>query len=181
VKSESDPLDPHPPRAFEKSLEAIRYLENTLKLATELRAIALRYGFFYGPGTSIASDGEIGSAVRKRRLPLVGGGAGIWSFVHVADAARFTAAALTRGAPGIYNVVDDEPSAVADWLPRLAQVLGAEPPRRVPAWLARFAIGPGGVGLMTKNRGASNAKAKRELGVEPSYPSWRRGFAEGLG
>jgi nucleoside-diphosphate-sugar epimerase len=181
VKSENDPLDPHPPRAFEKTLEAIRYLENTVKLAGELRAIALRYGFFYGPGTSIASDGDIAAAVRKRRLPIVGGGGGIWSFIHVADAARFTVAALTRGSPGIFNVVDDEPSAVSDWLPYLARVLGAEPPRRVPAWLARFAIGSGGVGIMTKNRGASNAKAKRELGAELRYPSWRVGFAEGLG
>jgi 2-alkyl-3-oxoalkanoate reductase len=180
VKTEEDPLDSNPPASFRKTLAAIRYLEDAVRRATDLEALALRYGIFYGPGTGVAKDGQIIELVRKRRLPIVGNGAGVWSFIHIQDAARATVAALSAGAPGIYNVVDDEPAAVSEWLPHLAQAVGAKPPMRLPVWLGKLAIGEGGVSMMTKIRGGSNAKAKRELGWQPLYPSWRRGFVEGL-
>jgi nucleoside-diphosphate-sugar epimerase len=178
VKTEEDPLDPAPPASFSKTLAAIRYLESTLRKTTRLQALALRYGFFYGPGTGIAKDGAIVNLVRKRRMPIVGDGTGIWSFIHIEDAARATVAAIPRGAPGIYNVVDDEPAPVSSWLPFLAEVLDAKPPWKVPVWLAKLAIGDGGVSMMTRTRGGSNAKAKGELGWQPIYPSWRHGFVE---
>jgi nucleoside-diphosphate-sugar epimerase len=181
IKTEEDPLDPNPPASFSKSLAAIRYQEDTLRRATDLQALALRYGLLYGPGTGIAKDSAIIKLVRKRRMPIVGDGAGVWSFTHVSDAARATAAAVSRGEPGIYNVVDDEPAPVSTWLPVLAAAVGAKPPRKVPVWLARLAIGDGGVAMMTTMRGGANAKAKRELGWQPIYSSWRRGFVEGLG
>jgi nucleoside-diphosphate-sugar epimerase len=180
IKTEEDPLDPAPPASFRKTLEAIRSLEQTVRGATDMEALALRYGFFYGPGTSIAKDGAVVDLVRKRRIPVVGDGGGIWSFVHIEDAARATVAAVSRGAPGIYNVVDDEPAPVSTWLPFLASALGAKAPRYVPAWLARLLIGEGGVSMMTQIRGASNSKARRELAWEPIFSSWRRGFVEGL-
>ena len=180
VKSEQDPLDPNPPASFSQTLAAIRYLEDAVRGANELEALALRYGFFYGPGTAIAEDGPIVELVRKRRLPIVGDGGGIWSFIHIQDAARATVEAVSHGAPGIYNIVDDEPAPVSTWLPFLADAVGAKPPWRIPAWLAKFAIGDGGVSMMTEIRGGSNEKAKRELGWRPVYPSWRRGFVEGL-
>jgi nucleoside-diphosphate-sugar epimerase len=181
IKTEEDPLDPTPPANFRQTLAAIRYLEETLRMATGVEALALRYSFLYGPGTSIGKGGEVLEFVRKRRIPIVGVGAGIWSFTHIQDAARATLAAISRGAPGIYNVVDDEPAPVSIWLPYLASALGAKPPRKVPVWLAKLLIGDGGVSMMTQIRGASNAKAKREFGWVPVYSSWRRGFVEGLG
>jgi len=181
IKTEEDPLDPTPPATFRKTFAAIRYLEEAVRRTTDLEALALRYGFFYGPGTSIAKDGAVVELVCNRRIPIVGDGAGIWSFIHIQDAARATVAAVSSGAPGIYNVVDDEPAPVSTWLPLLADVLGAEPPRKMPVWLANLLIGDGGATMMTQIRGASNAKAKREFGWEPIYPSWRRGFVEGLG
>jgi nucleoside-diphosphate-sugar epimerase len=119
--------------------------------------------------------------VRRRKLPIIGGGAGVWSFLHIRDAARATLAAMSHGAPGVYNVVDDEPARVSTWLPFLANVVGAKPPRRMPAWIGKLAIGEGGVSMMTKIRGGSNTKAKRELGWTPGYSTWRKGFVEGLG
>jgi len=181
IKTEEDPLDPTPPAAFRKTLQAIRDLEEAVRATTDLQALALRYGFLYGPRTSIAKDGHVVELLRKRRIPIVGGGAGVWSFIHIQDAAHATVAAVSRGARGIYNVVDDEPAPVSTWLPLLAEVLGAKPPRKVPVWLAKLLIGDGGVSMMTQIRGASNAKAKRELGWQPMYASWRRGFVEGLG
>jgi len=181
VKSEDAPLDPNPPASFRNTLAAIRSLEDAVREVVGIDARALRYGMLYGPGTGFARDGAIVKAVRKRNFPLVGDGAGVWSFLHVSDAARATVAALSRGAPGIYNIVDDEPAPVSDWLPYLAHALGARPPRRLSVWLARLAMGEGGVSMMTKVRGGSNAKAKRELGWQPVYESWRRGFVEGLG
>lgn len=181
IKTEEDPLDPTPPASFRNSLAAIRHLEEAVRKTSDVEALALRYGLFYGPGTGIAKDGIIVEILRKRRLPIVGDGAGIWSFLHIQDASRATVAAISRGSPGVYNVVDDEPAPVSAWLPFLAQALDAKPPRRVPVWLARFLIGEGGISMMTKIRGGSNAKAKRELGWQPIYPTWRRGFREGLG
>ena len=145
--------------------------------------LALRYGAFYGPGTgiSLAADAVVAGPVRKRRFPIVGDGGGVWSHVHIDDAAAATAIAVGRGRPGIYNIVDDEPAPVREWLPALASALDAKPPRRIPRWLARLAAGEAATLMMTDVRGASNEKAKRELGWQPRYASWRQGFAQGLG
>jgi len=183
IKTEEDPLQASPPKTVSETLGAIKYLEATVTGAEGIEGLALRYGGFYGPGTSLAvnPDGEQVEMVRKRRFPIVGNGAGIWSLVHIHDAAAATAAAVKRGGPGLYNVVDDEPAPVSVALPELARVIGAPPPRRIPRWLGRLLAGEGMTIMMTEVRGASNAKAKRELGWEPRYPSWRRGFREGLG
>jgi nucleoside-diphosphate-sugar epimerase len=176
VKTEEDPLDPHPPPALRTTLEAIRHLEGAVGGAEGIEGLVLRYGGFYGPGTSLAPDGEHTMLVRKRRWPIVGGGTGVWSVVHIDDAAAATVQAIERGRAGIYNIVDDEPAPVHEWLPYLAEVLGAKPPLRVPVWVGRAAAGEHGVAMMTSIRGASNAKAKRELGWTPRYASWREGF-----
>ena len=180
VKTEEDPLDPKPPENFTKTLAAIRSLEDKLKGVNYLEAFALRYGTFYGPGTAIGKGGLILKMVRSRRFPIVGGGGGVWSFIHVIDAARATIAAISRGTAGIYNIVDDEPAKVATWLPVLAQTVGAKRPYHIPHWLGELTIGKAGVSIMTQIRGCSNAKAKRELNWTPIYPSWRIGFADGL-
>jgi len=171
VKTEDDPLDTRPAASAERSLAAIKYLEEKVPaLAPE--GIVLRYGNFYGPGASqVLLD-----AVRKRRVPVVGGGTGIWSFIEITDAAAATVAAVGRGAPGIYNVVDSDPAPVADWLPYLARVAGAKPPLRLPGWLGRPLAGDLVMIQMTTARGSSNDKARKELGWEPRYPSWREGF-----
>jgi 2-alkyl-3-oxoalkanoate reductase len=168
VKTEKDPLDPEPASEMRESLAAIEHLEAAVVAEG---GIALRYGGFYGS----PDDSQV-ELVRKRQLPLVGDGGAVWSFVHLDDAASATVLALERGEPGIYNVVDDDPAPVREWLPALAAVLGAKPPRRVPRWLARLVAGESGVVLMTEARGASNAKAKAELGWTLRYPSWRQGF-----
>ena len=180
IKTEADPLDSDPPASMDRTLDAIQALEHMVVNAAGLNGIALRYGSLYGPGTSIASDGEIVELIRGRKFPLVGDGAGVWSFIHVDDAARATQLAIERGAPGVYNIVDDDPAEVAEWLPGLARAVGAKPPLRLPAWIGRFAIGEAGVSMMTKVRGSSNAKAKRTLGWQPAYASWRDGFRRGL-
>ncbi len=180
VKTEADPLDSDPPATMARTLDAIQALEHMVVSAAGLKGIALRYGSLYGPGTSIAADGEIVELVRGRKFPLVGNGAGVWSFIHVDDAAGATQLAIERGAPGVYNIVDDDPAEVAEWLPDLARAIGAKPPLRLPAWIGRFAIGEAGVSMMTKVRGSSNAKAKRALGWQPAYASWRDGFRRGL-
>jgi 2-alkyl-3-oxoalkanoate reductase len=180
VKTEDDPLDPDPPEAARGMLRAIRQLEEHVTGAEGLEGVALRYGGFYGPGTSITDGGTHVDAIRKRKFPVVGGGAGIWSFVHIDDVASATKAAIESDATGIFNVVDDEPAPVSEWLPYLAAAIGAKPPRRVPAWVGKLAVGELGVSMMTETRGASNEKAKRELGWQLRYPSWRLGFREGL-
>jgi nucleoside-diphosphate-sugar epimerase len=179
VKTEEDPLDPNPPSSFRRTLDAIRYLESAVMGETALDGVVLRYGAFYGPGTAISNHGWMTESVRKRRVPISGSGSGVWSFIHVDDAARFTAAAVRRGARGIYNIVDDDPAPVSEWLPALAKAIGAGPPIRLPAWIARLVIGDGLV-FMTSARGASNAKAKRAFGLDLIWPSWRDGFREGL-
>jgi nucleoside-diphosphate-sugar epimerase len=181
VKTEDDPLDPDPPAELRRTLEAIRHLEAAVLGAEGLEGVVLRYGGFYGPGTSAGEGGFMLDDLRRRRFPMVGAGTGVWSFVHIDDAAAATAAAVERGAPGIYQVVDDEPAPVSAWLPVLAAAAGARPPRRVPAWVARLLAGEHAVVLMTEVRGASNAKARRELGWRPAHPSWRQGFLDGLG
>jgi nucleoside-diphosphate-sugar epimerase len=178
LKSEEDALDPNPPANQRESMAAIRYVEEAV---TGAGGIALRYANFYGPGTGFALDGDLVELVRKRRLPIVGNGAGVWSFIHLDDAATATVAAIEWGKPGIYNVVDDAPAPVSVWLPGLAEALGAKPPRRIPAWLGRIATGEVGISMMTQIRGTSNAKAKRELHWRPYYATWRDGFRRGLG
>ena len=168
VKTEDDPLDPSPPANAQQSFAAMAYLE---QVVTEFGGIVLRYGLFYGA----ANDGLI-EPVRKRQYPIIGDGGGISSWIHLEDAAAATVLALEKDGPAIYNVVDDEPAPVREWLPVLAQALGAKPPRRFPTWLARLVAGEAAVVMGTDARGASNAKAKRELGWTPRYPSWRTGF-----
>ncbi len=171
VKTEDDPLDPNPVPSTRHSMAAIRHVEETVPGAVP-EGLVLRYGGFYGHG---ASDSML-DIVRKRQMPVIGGGTGIWSFCEVTDGAAATAAAVTRGAPGIYNIVDDDPAPVREWLPYLAQCLGVKAPMRAPAWLGKLLAGDLVVSLMTQVRGASNAKAKRELGWAPRYASWREGF-----
>jgi nucleoside-diphosphate-sugar epimerase len=181
VKTEEDPLDPNPPKDVRETIAAIRYLEDAVGGADWTDGIVLRYGGFYGPGTSFdPPDGEQISMISKRRFPLVGDAGGVWSLIHVADAASATVAAVERGERGIYNIVDDEPARVSEVLPYAAKLIGAKPPRRVPKWLARLLTGEAGVAMMTEIRGASNAKAKRELDWQLRYPSWRQGFAAEL-
>jgi 2-alkyl-3-oxoalkanoate reductase len=175
VKTEDDPLDPDPPAEQRRSLAALRGMEQMVSTAP-LQGLVLRYGSFYGPG---ASD-ELVKMVHRRRLPVVGEGTGVWSWVHIDDVAAATAFAVEQGEPGVYNIVDDEPAPVSAWLTHLAACLQAPPPRHVPVWLARFVVGDVGVSMMTRVRGASNAKARRELGWTPRWSSWREGFRAGL-
>ncbi len=172
VKTEADGLDPDPPAQQRESLAAIRFIED----AVGDRGAVLRYGSFYGPG---ASDVMV-DVVRERRFPIIGDGGAIWSWIHLDDAASATVAAVEAGAVGVYNVVDDDPAAVREWLPHLAQAVDAKPPRRVPVWLGKLAAGAVGVSMTTQARGSSNAKLKRELGWQPRWPSWRQGFRDGL-
>ncbi|MFG1659923.1 NAD-dependent epimerase/dehydratase family protein [Micromonospora chersina] len=176
VKTEQDPLDPSPVSQMAPMIAAIRHLESAVLGADWTEGIVLRYGAFYGPDTSMAPGSAQLEAIRKGKFPIVGDGGGVWSFVHVADAAEATVAAVDKGAPGVYNIVDDEPAPVAEWLPELARKLGARKPMRVPRFVGRLAAGEPGVVLMTELRGASNAKAKRELGWRPAHPSWRQGL-----
>jgi nucleoside-diphosphate-sugar epimerase len=177
VKSEEDPFDPAPAREMRESVAAIRHLEQAVLGARWTEGIVLRYGGFYGPGTSLAPGAAQVELVRRRKFPLVGDGGGVWSFIHIADAAEATVAAVEHGSRGAYNIVDDDPAPVAEWLPALAQTLGAKEPVRVPRLVGRLFAGEAGVVMMTELRGASNAKAKRELGWSPAHPSWRQGFA----
>ncbi|MET0608580.1 MAG: NAD(P)-dependent oxidoreductase [Gaiellaceae bacterium] len=169
VKTEDDPLDPTPVAGMRETDAAMRYLDQAV---TDAGGIALRYGGFYGA----PNDGLL-EPVRKRQFPIVGNGDGVSSFIHLDDAAAATVLALEHEGPAIYNIVDDEPAPVREWLPVLADALGAKPPRRFPVWLARLFAGKAGVMLGTDARGASNARAKRELGWRLRYPSWRQGFA----
>jgi nucleoside-diphosphate-sugar epimerase len=177
LHTEDDPLDPDPPTSQRETLAAIRHVEAACASAP-LEGIALRYGSFYGPGTS---DAQLLDPLRKRRIPLVGNGGGVWSWLHIDDAARATVCAIEApNAGGTYNVVDDDPAPVAEWLPYLATCIGAPRPMRIPAWLARPIAGEAVVRMMTAIRGSSNAKAKRELGWQPRWASWREGFRDGL-
>jgi nucleoside-diphosphate-sugar epimerase len=183
VQTEADPLDPNPPAALRAVQAGYLYLEKAVTTIEWGEGLALRYGGFYGPGTgiSLAPDAPMAAAIRKRRLPIVGDGGGVWSHIHIEDAAAATVVAVERGEPGVYNIVDDEPVPVREWLPVVASALDAKPPRRVPRWLGRVAAGEMATVMMTEVRGASNAKAKRELGWQPRYASWRQGLAQGLG
>jgi nucleoside-diphosphate-sugar epimerase len=183
VLTEADPLDPNPPASLRTVVDGLLYLERAVTSIEWGEGLVLRYGAFYGPGTSIslAADAVMAAPIRKRRLPIVGDGGGVFSQIHIDDAAAATAIAVEHGQPGIYNIVDDEPAPVREWLPVLASALDAKPPRRIPRWLGRLAAGEAATLTMTEVKGASNAKAKREFGWQPRYPSWRQGFAQGLG
>ena len=178
VVDEHGRIEPNPPADAAALVAALRHLEDAVLGISWADGIALRYGGFYGPATGITA--VLGELIRKRRFPIVGGGGGVWSLVHITDAASATVAAIERGKPGIYHVADDEPAPVREFLPVLARTLGAKPPRRVPAWLVRLLAGEAVVNMMTQARGVSSEKAKRELGWTLRYPSWRTGFTEGL-
>jgi nucleoside-diphosphate-sugar epimerase len=178
VKTEEDRLDPHPVPAMRQSFDAIRYVEDTVTGTDWTEGIVLRYGGFYGPGTSMWPGGEVADLLEKRKFPVVGDGKGVWSFVRIDDAAEATVAAIEGGRRGIYNIVDDSPEPVAEWLPGVAEALGAKPPRHVPRWVGRLLAGEVVAVMMTEVRGASNEKAKRGLGWAPRHPSWREGLAE---
>lgn len=176
VKTEDDPLDTRPARNSERTLAAIRHLEEATTRANAIDGIVVRFGLLYGPGTALGPNGEMLEMIKARKMPVVGGGAGVFSFTHVLDAAGGTVAAMERGRTGIYNIVDDEPAPVATWLPYLADLLGTRPPQKLPAWMAKPMLGELGVNIMTAGRGSSNAMAKRELGWTLTYPTWRDGF-----
>jgi nucleoside-diphosphate-sugar epimerase len=178
LKDEEAPLYAGAPGPFGGAVDALMDLESQVRAAEGVEGLVLRYGWFYGPGTYFDRDGSQTEDVRKRRFPIVGKGTGTFSFIHVEDAAAATATAVERGAPGVYNVVDDEPAPLREWVPAFAEAIGAKPPRRVPVWLARLVAGAAAVESATELRGASNAKAKRELGWQPRFPSWRQGFRD---
>ncbi|MEA2401698.1 MAG: hypothetical protein QOK00_2101 [Thermoleophilaceae bacterium] len=177
VISEDAPLNLEAPSPFAEAMRVIAEMERAVLHTDGLEGLVLRYGWFYGPGTYYAEDGTTAEEVRKRRFPVIGSGAGLFSFIHVDDAADATVAAVEGGAPGVYNVVDDEPAAMRDWLPAYAEAIGARRPRRIPVWLARLAAGKM-ASLVNQQPGASNAKAKRELGWQPRWRTWREGFRE---
>jgi nucleoside-diphosphate-sugar epimerase len=180
VKTEEDPLLDDAPGPFGGGVRALREMEEVVLGGDSMEGLILRYGFFYGPGTHYAKDGPMVADVRRRRLPVVGKGTGVFSFIHVDDAADATVAAVERGSPGVYNVTDDEPAAMSEWVPVLAEAAGAKRPFRVPLWLARLVGGRQAADFASELRGASNEKAKRELGWRPAHPSWRTGFQESL-
>jgi nucleoside-diphosphate-sugar epimerase len=179
--AEDDRLWAEAPEPWGRSVGAVRALEEATLGSDSVEGVVLRYGLFYGPGTAFASDGSTAAMVRKRAFPVVGRGTAVYSFIHVDDAASATIAALDRGAPGAYNVVDDDPAIMREWLPEYADALGARPPRRVPRFIARLVAGKFGLYMSTQLQGATNAKARRELGWQPRWASWRQGFREALG
>ena len=178
IKNEDDPLDPAPAQDMRRTLEAISHLEAAVVGAEWTEGIVLRYGNFYGPGTALSPTSEQAQMIRNRKFPVVGGGGGVWSFLHIEDAAEATVTAVARGHRGLYNIADDDPAPVADWLPAMADALGAKRPRSVPRWVGRLLAGEPATVMMTEVQGASNAKAKRELGWQPRHASWREGIAE---
>jgi nucleoside-diphosphate-sugar epimerase len=180
VKTEPDRFGTSPPNGMRETVEAIRHVEEAVLGAQWTEGIVLRYGGFYGPGTSIAPGADQTEAVRAGKFPVVGNGAGVWSFIHIADAAEATMAAIDRGRRGVYNIVDDDPAPVREWLPAVAELLGAPRPMHLPAWVGRLAAGQAAVRMMTRVRAGSNERAKRELAWKPTYPSWRDGFAAEL-
>ncbi|GAA3589071.1 NAD(P)-dependent oxidoreductase [Kribbella ginsengisoli] len=180
TKTESDPLDAHPVAATSQTMAGIRHLEAAVTADQAIEGLVLRYASFYGPTGAIGKGGELVELIRRRRLPLIGDGSGVWSFIHYDDAADATVRAVTTGDPGIYQIADDDPASAAVWLPELARILGAKPPRHLPVWLAKLAAGEAAVSAFTQIRGADNGKAKDAFGWHPAYASWRQGFRHGL-
>ncbi|MEV0290164.1 MULTISPECIES: NAD(P)-dependent oxidoreductase [unclassified Kribbella] len=180
TKTEADPLDPDPVPAQRQTMAGIKHLESAVTSADGIEGVALRYAAFYGPTGDIGKGGSIVEMIRKRKLPLVGNGAGVWSFIHYDDAADVTVKAIESDATGIYQIADDDPAAASVWLPEFARILGAKPPRRIPVWLARLAIGDTGVAAFTTIRGVDNTLAQKTFDWEPGYASWREGFRKGL-
>ena len=181
IKTEDDPLDPDPPAAFRGTLEALRYLEGAIEAAHGLGGVNLRYGGFYGPGTVLSQDGAMVDQVCRRRFPIIGNGGGVWSFIHMTDVANATLAAVESDAVGTFNVVDDEPAPVSEWLPYLADVMDSKPPMRIPAMLARLILPEHLMVMMSSVRGGSNARFKRLFDWKPAFSTWRDGFRQGLG
>jgi 2-alkyl-3-oxoalkanoate reductase len=181
LRTEDDPLFDEAPEPWARSVRAVHALEDAVTKTDGIEGVVLRYGFFYGPGSAYAAGGFYAEEVRRRRFPLVGKATGVFSFIHVDDAAAATVAAVERGSPGVYNVVDDDPAPLREWLPAYAEALGAQRPRRVPRWIARLVAGEYTARLATELPGASNARAKAALGWQPRYASWRQGFREALG
>jgi len=180
ANSEEAPFERNIPTRMKQSQRAIQAMEETVLSQESPAGVVLRYGYFYGPGTSFDVEGEISKALRKRAFPLIGGGTGVWSLIHVDDAAEATRLAIECAPSGIYNITDDRPSTIGDWLPGLAALLNAKRPMRMPRWVGRFFVGESGLYMMTQARGALNAKAKRVLGWNPAYPDWHSGFAATL-
>jgi nucleoside-diphosphate-sugar epimerase len=180
IKTEADPLDPNPDPGTRQTMAGLRHVEDTVTGDKELEGLVLRYANFYGPTGAVGKGGEIVELIEKRKLPLVGDGAGIWSFIHYDDAADVTVRAVSTGDPGVYQIADDDPASAAVWLPELARVLGAKAPRKIPVWLAKLALGQVGVDFFTKIRGVDNSLAKDTFSWQPGYASWRQGFRHGL-
>jgi 2-alkyl-3-oxoalkanoate reductase len=180
TKTEADPLDPNPVPAQRQTMAGIKHLESVVTNADGIEGIALRYANFYGPTGDIGKGGSIVEMIQKRKLPLIGDGTGVWSFIHYDDAADATVQAVESDATGIYQIADDDPAQAAVWLPEFARILGAKPPRHIPAWLARLAVGDVGVAAFTEVRGVDNTLAKATLDWQPGYASWREGFRKGL-
>ncbi|MEV4261878.1 NAD(P)-dependent oxidoreductase [Kribbella sp. NPDC049584] len=180
TKTEADPLDPNPVPAQQQTMAAIKHLESAVLNADGIEGVALRYGSFYGPTGDIGKGGSMVEMIQKRRLPLIGDGTGVWSFIHYDDAASATVKAVESDVTGVFQIADDDPAQVAVWLPEFARILGAKPPRHVPAWIGRLAVGDVGVAAFTEIRGADNTLAKQTFGWQPGYASWREGFRKGL-
>ncbi|WP_112240265.1 NAD-dependent epimerase/dehydratase family protein [Kribbella monticola] len=180
TKTEQDPLEPTAPSTATETMSALRYVESRVTGLDGIEGVVLRYASFYGPTGDIGAGGSMVELIRKRRLPLIGDGAGIWSFIHYDDAADATVKAIESTATGIYQIADDDPAAANVWLPEFARILGAKPPRHIPTWLGRLAVGEFGAAAFTEIRGADNSLAKRTFGWQPGYASWRTGFREGL-
>jgi nucleoside-diphosphate-sugar epimerase len=180
TKTEADPLDPNPVPAQEQTMAAIKHLESAVLNADGIEGVALRYASFYGPTGDIGKGGSMVEMIQKRRLPLIGDGTGVWSFIHYDDAASATVKAVESDVTGVFQIADDDPAQAAVWLPEFARILGAKPPRHIPAWLGRLAVGDVGVAAFTEIRGADNTLAKQTFGWQPGYASWREGFRDGL-
>jgi 2-alkyl-3-oxoalkanoate reductase len=181
LKEERDRVWRDAPPPTGKAFSVAADHDETVVESTDFCGIVLRYGVFYGPGTHFAPGNGVFNDARRGRLPLVGRGEGVWSFAHVEDCARATVGALARGRRGIYNIVDDDPAPYHEWVPYWVELVGGKRPPSLPRWLARVAAGPAVTSWATARPGASNAKAKRELGWEPEHPSWREGFLELVG
>ncbi len=180
TKTEADPFDPNPAPAQRQTMAGIKHLESAVLNADGLEGVALRYASFYGPTADLGKGGSMVELVQKRRLPIIGDGTGVWSFIHYDDAAAATVKAVESDVTGVFQIADDDPAQAAVWLPEFARILGAKAPRHIPSWLGRLAVGDVGVAAFTEIRGADNTLAKKTFDWQPGYASWRQGFSQGL-